>query len=99
MKYTYRFFYKLGFFVMSLVCAVLIIMLVQTAVSRDISRRAEMYWRGQYIQSEARLNISMRQTDLVIDQITAQEMSMWELYCNNRDAFRVNLARKAMGVK
>jgi len=99
MKYTYRFFYKIGFFLMCLICTGLTVTLIATATSRDNSKEYETMWRDKYIESRALLGISIRQTDLVIDQITAQEMAMWEMYCNNRDAFRVNLARKAMGTK
>lgn len=95
-SYTYRFFYKLGFFVMCIVCTGLLVMLVQTAVSRDNAKEYEVIWRRKYIASRVLLGMSMRQTDLVIDQITAQEREMWEQYCNNREAFQVNLARKAM---
>ena len=73
--------------------------IIATATSRDNSREYETMWRDKYIESRALLGISIRQTDLVIDQITAQEMAMWEMYCQHKDAFRVNLARKAMGVK
>lgn len=99
MKFKPEFFYKLGFFLMCLICTGLIVTIIATATSRDNSKEYETMWRDKYIESRALLGISIRQTDLVIDQITAQEMAMWEQYCNNRDAFRVNLARKAMGTK
>lgn len=99
MKYTYRFFYKIGFFLMCLICTGLTVTLIATATIRDNAREYETMWRDKFIESRALLAISIRQTDLVIDQITAQEMAMWEMYCQHKDAFRVNLAKKAMGTK
>jgi hypothetical protein len=95
-SYTYRFFYKAGFYLMSLVCILLITAWITTAVQRDNNKKKEMYYRDKYITYKALYLVSVIQTDLVIDQITSQEMAMWDLYCSRKDLFRENIARKAM---
>ena len=95
-SYTYRFYFKFGFFMMCFVCILLVMAWISTAVERDISKTNEMYWRKEYITYRALYLVSTIQTDLVIDQITAQEMAMWDLYCSRKELFRENIARKAM---
>jgi hypothetical protein len=95
-SYTYRFFYKAGFYLMCFVCILLITAWITTAVQRDNNKAKEMYYRKEYITYRALYMLSVIQTDLVIDQITAQEMAMWDLYCSRKDLFRENIARKAM---
>jgi hypothetical protein len=55
-----------------------------------------MYYRKEYITYRALYMVSTIQTDLIIDQITAQELAMWDLYCSRKELFRENIARKAM---
>jgi hypothetical protein len=69
---------------------------ISTSQSRDNSKQMEFYWRKNYIESRALLNLSLRQTDYVIDQITAQQYEMWDVYCERKYLFRQNMARKAM---
>ena len=95
-SYTYRFYYKAGFYLMSLVCILLVTAWITTAVQRDNNKEKEMYYRDKYIAYKALYFVSVIQTDLVIDQITAQEMAMWDLYCSRKELFRENIARKAM---
>jgi len=95
-SYTYRFFYKLGFFFMCLVCSGLVFAWISASTQRDIFKTNEMYWRKEAIMNKALYLVSIHQTDLVIDQITSQEMAMWDLYCSRKELFRENIARKAM---
>lgn len=95
-SYTYRFYYKAGFYFMCLVCAGLISAWITASTQRDISKTNEIYWRKESITNKALYLVSIHQTDLVIDQITSQEMAMWDLYCSRKELFRENIARKAM---
>jgi hypothetical protein len=81
---------------MCLVCAGLISAWITASTQRDISKTNEIYWRKEYITYRALYLVSTIQTDLVIDQITSQEMAMWDLYCSRKELFRENIARKAM---
>ena len=94
--YTYRFYFKFGFFMMCFVCILLVMAWISTAVERDNNKAKEMYYRDKYITYKALYLVSVIQTDLIIDQITAQEMDMWDLYCSRKELFRENIARKAM---
>jgi len=95
-SYTYRFYFKFGFYLMCLVCAGLILAWITASTQRDISKTNEIYWRKEAIMNKALYLVSIHQTDLVIDQITAQELAMWDLYCSRKELFRENIARKAM---
>jgi hypothetical protein len=81
---------------MCFICAGLIVAWITASTQRDIAKTNEIYWRKEAITNKALYLISIHQTDLVIDQITSQEMAMWDLYCSNRELFKVNIARKAM---
>jgi len=81
---------------MCFVCAGLIVAWITASTQRDIAKTNEMYWRKEAITNKALYLVSIHQTDVVIDQITAQEMDMWDLYCKRKDLFRENIARKAM---
>ena len=76
--------------------AIPFIMWISASQRADNNKTYEILWRSNYIESRALLGLSLRQTDIVIDQITAQEMAMWDLYCSRKDLFRENIARKAM---
>jgi len=76
--------------------AIQFIMWISASQRADNNRTYEILWRAKYIESRALLGLSLRQTDLIIDQITAHEMAMWDLYCSRKDLFRENIARKAM---
>mgnify|MGYP006902228297 CR=1 FL=1 len=95
-SYTYRFYFKFGFYLMTFICAGLIVAWISACVRADNAKEREMYYRKEYITHRALYMLSVIQTDLVIDQITAQEMAMWDLYCSRKDLFRENIARKAM---
>jgi hypothetical protein len=95
-QYTYRFGYKLYTYILSGICISLIVAWISASQRADNIRTYEILWRAKYIESRALLGLSLRQTDLVIDQITAQELAMWDLYCSRKDLFRFNIARKAM---
>ena len=95
-SYTYRFYYKFGFYLMTFICAGLIVAWITASTQRDISKTNEIYWRKEAITNKALYLVSIHQTDLVIDQITSQEMAMWDLYCSRKELFRENIARKAM---
>ena len=93
-SYTYRFFYKLGFYLLSLACAGLFVAWVGTSVSRDNSSKEAMFWRSKYIQSEAHLNHSIRTNDILIDILTTQEKGVCEIYCEQIREFKLNHARR-----
>jgi hypothetical protein len=67
---------------------------VVTAYQRDKSRDMEYFWRQKYIESKALLGISIRQTDMVI-MLNNYDTQTWDMYCEHKEAFKVNLARKA----
>ena len=81
---------------MCFVCTGLTIAWITASTQRDIAKTNEIYWRKEAITNKALYLVSIHQTDLVIDQITAQELAMWDLYCERKDLFRENIARKAM---
>lgn len=60
-NYTYRFFYKIGFYVLAVVCIALSCLWIGTSISRDKSMAKELHWRSEYIKSRAILNISIRE--------------------------------------
>jgi hypothetical protein len=97
-SYTYRFFYKFGFYLMCFVCTGLTIAWISACVRADNLKEKEMYYRDKYITYKALYLVSVIQTDLIIDQITSQEMAMWDLYCSRKELFRENIARKAMEI-
>jgi hypothetical protein len=84
---------------MTFICAGLIVAWITASTQRDISKTNEIYWRKEAVTNKALYLVSIHQTDLVIDQITSQEMAMWDLYCSNRELFKVNIARKAMEIE
>ena len=67
---------------------------IVTAYQRDKSRDMEYFWRQKYIESKALLGISIRQTDMVI-MLNNYDTQTWDMYCQNKETFKVNLARKA----
>jgi hypothetical protein len=95
-QYTYRFGYKLYTYILSGICISLIVAWISASQRADNSKEREMYYRKEYITYRALYLVSTIQTDLIIDQITAQELAMWDLYCSRKELFRENIARKAM---
>jgi hypothetical protein len=93
-SYTYRFFYKIGFYLLSIACAGLFVAWVGTSVSRDNSRKDAMLWRSKYITSEAHLNHSIRTNDILIDIMTTQDKGVCEIYCEQIREFKLNHARR-----
>ena len=93
-SYTYRFFYKFGFYLLFIVCVGLSVAWIATSVSRDKSRYMELYWRSEYIQSRAMLNYSIRENDILIDIITAQDGGICEIYCEHIRKFKLEHAKK-----
>lgn len=93
-SYTYRFFYKIGFYMLSIVCAGLFILWIGTSVSRDNSSKEAMFWRSKYITSEAQLNLSIRTNDILIDLLTTQDKGVCEIYCEQIRDFKLNHARR-----
>ena len=93
-NYTYRFFYKIGFYLLSLTCAGLFVAWVGTSISRDNSRHMELFWRSKYITSEAQLNLSIRTNDILIDLLTTQDKGVCEIYCDQIREFKLNHARR-----
>jgi hypothetical protein len=95
-SYTNRFFYKLGFYLAFICLCLSTLGWITASHERDNAITYQILWRKNYIESRALLGLSLRQTDFIIDQITAQEYEMWDLYCSRRNMFRENIARKAM---
>jgi hypothetical protein len=93
-NYTYRFFYKIATYLLSLACAGLFIAWVSASISRDNSRTMEVFWRSKYIQSEAHLNHSIRTNDILIDILTTQDKGVCEIYCEQIREFKLNHARR-----
>ena len=93
-SYTYRFFYKIGFYMLLLTCAGLSFAWIGTSISRDKSSEMEMYWRGQYIESRAMLNYAIRENDILIDVMTAQESGICEIYCEHIRQFKLEHAKR-----
>lgn len=93
-SYTYRFFYKVGFYALAVLCIVLSFAWIVTSNSRDKSSEMEMYWRDQYISSRAMLNYSIREKDILIDVITAQESGICEIYCEHIRQFKLEHAKR-----
>ena len=93
-SYTYRFFYKVGFFALAVACVGLSVAWIGTSISRDNSRSMEMYWRSGYIESRAMLNYAIRENDILIDVITAQESGVCEIYCEHIRQFKIEHAKR-----
>lgn len=79
---------------MSLFCVCAFIAWIATSISRDNSRTMEMYWRSEYIQSRAMLNYSIRENDILIDVLTAQDRGIWEIYCDHIRKFKLEHAKR-----
>ena len=95
--YTYRFGYKIATYTLAVLCIALSFAWISTSISRDNSSEMEMYWRSGYIESRAMLNYSMREKDILIDVITAQESGICEIYCEHIREFKLNHARRHGG--
>ena len=93
-NYTYRFFYKIGFYLLSLACAGLFIAWVSTSVSRDNSRNKEVFWRSMFIRQAVLYNQQKRTNDILIDVITAEEWGVCEIYCEQLREFKLNHAKR-----
>ena len=92
--YSYRFGYKIATYTLAVLCIALSVAWISTSISRDNSSEMEMYWRSGYIESRAMLNYSMREKDILIDVITAQESGICEIYCEQIREFKLNHARR-----
>lgn len=90
-EYNKEFFFKLGFYIMTLISVGLFIAWVSTSQSRD----NQLHWRREYVYTKAYLIISMTQTDLALKAFKDDRMVYYDIYCNNQALFKVNLARKA----
>lgn len=93
-NYTYRFFYKIGFYSLAVLCIAISFAWIGTSVSMDNSRSMELYWRGKYIKSELMLNVSIRENDILIDLLTAREPGVCEIYCENIREFKIRHAKR-----
>lgn len=93
-SYTYRFFYKVGFYALVVTCAGLSFAWIGTSISRDSKDREVLYWRSEYISTRAMLNVSVRETDILIDVLTAREPGVCEIYCENIREFKIRHAKR-----
>jgi len=93
-SYTYRFFYIVGFYALAVLCIALSSLWIGTSISRDKSSEMEMYWRDQYIESRAMLNYAIRENDILIDVMTAQESGVCEIYCEHIRQFKLEHAKR-----
>jgi hypothetical protein len=92
--YSYRFGYKIATYALAVLCIALSFAWISTSISRDNSREMEMYWLGQYIESRAMLNYSIRENDILIDVITAQDKGICEIYCEHIRQFKLEHAKR-----
>lgn len=93
-SYSYRFGYKIATYALAVLCVALSCLWISTSISRDNSRDMEMYWRSGYILSRAMLNYSIRENDILIDVITAQEGGVCEIYCEHIRQFKLEHAKR-----
>jgi hypothetical protein len=92
--YSYRFGYKIATYALAVLCIALSVAWISTSISRDNSSEMEMYWRSGYIESRAMLNYSMRENDILIDVMTAQESGVCEIYCEHIRQFKLEHAKR-----
>ena len=92
--YSYRFGYKIATYALAVLCIALSFAWISTSISRDNSRSMEMFWRSGYIESRAMLNYSIRENDILIDVITAQESGVCEIYCEHIRQFKIEHAKR-----
>ena len=92
--YTYRFGYKIATYALAVLCIALSFAWISTSISRDNSREMEMFWRSGYIESRAMLNYSIRENDILIDVITAQDKGVCEIYCEHIRQFKLEHAKR-----
>lgn len=92
--YTYRFGYKIATYALAVLCIALSCLWIGTSISRDKSSEMEMYWRDQYIESRAMLNYAIRENDILIDVMTAQESGICEIYCEHIRQFKLEHAKR-----
>jgi hypothetical protein len=92
--YTYRFFYTVGFYGLTVSSIVLSIAWIVTSNSRDKSAEMELYWRNQYIESRLLLNKCVRENDVLIDIFTAQDVGICAIYCDEVREFKEALIKK-----
>lgn len=93
-SYTYRFFYKIGFYMLSLLCAGLCVAWIATSISRDNKYDEAIFWRKLFIREAVLLNINTRERDILADILTAQESGVCEIYCDQIREFKLNHARR-----
>ena len=93
-NYTYRFFYKIGFFMLLIVCAGLSFAWIGTSISRDNSRTMEIFWRKLFIRDAIIMNQAIRERDILIDVITAQDKGVCEIYCEQLRQFKMEHAKR-----
>ena len=92
--YSYRFGYKIATYALAVLCIALSFAWISTSISRDNSSEMEMYWRSGYIESRAMLNYSIREKDILIDVITAQDGGICEIYCEHIRQFKIEHAKR-----
>jgi len=85
---------KINKFALIVLNLILSVFWLVSCIQRDKSRDMEYFWRQKYIESKALLGISIRQTDMVI-MLNNYDTHTWDMYCQNKETFKVNLARKA----
>jgi hypothetical protein len=93
-NYTYRFFYKIGFYLLSIVCAGLCVAWIGTSVSRDNQAEINRHNTNLLITYKVMLQKSIRETDILIDVLTAQDKGVCEIYCDQIREFKLNHARR-----
>ncbi len=93
-SYTYRFFYKIGFYMLLLVCAGLCVAWIGTSVSRDDAMAINRANESTITTYRILLQYSVRKTDIMIDIYTSKEPAVWEIYCEQIRDFKLNHARR-----
>lgn len=87
-------FYKIGFYFMSMLCTCLFIAWIATAISRDNQAEINRHNTKLLITYKVMLQKSIRETDILIDVLTAQDKGVWEIYCDQIREFKLNHARR-----
>ena len=77
-----------------IVCAGLSFAWIGTSISRDNSRTMEIFWRKLFIRDAVIMNQAIRERDILIDILTAQDKGVCEIYCEQIRQFKIEHAKR-----
>lgn len=93
-SYTYRFFYKIGFYLLCLVCIAQSVAWIGTSISRDNAVAINKANESTITTYRILLQYSVRKTDILIDIYTAKDPAIWDIYCDQIRQFKIEHAKR-----